>query len=715
MPPASYDLRDQGKLTPVRDQGNFGTCWTFATYGSMESCLLPGETWDFSENNLAWNAGYDWGFDEGGNYTMSNAYLGRWDGPIRESDDAYGSGAHDPSGLTKQKHVQDVLVLAPKNGTSSDDIKNALMTYGAIGTYVYWNDSYYASGSASYYYPGSEDSNHAVTIVGWDDSYAASNFYPTPPGNGAFIIRNSWGPSWGDGGYFYCSYYDTWAGVDAWCFSGTEATSNYSGIYDYDPLGCTTYVGWSGETSVYLVNSFTADKTENITAAAVYAAYAGTAYEVWAGASKTSMTKRGTGVFTNAGYHTVDLSTPLPVSSGQAFAVGFKVTGAAGEEYLAPCEYPFDGWSSGATAAAGQSSLSFDGSTWYDLVVDVYANTNLCVKAFAGGSAPPVDPHIDALSPSHGTAGSTVVIMGTDLGASGTVSFGGTPASTSSWASTAIVATVPAGSGTVNVTVSTGGKTSNAVSFTYDAPPTDPVVTGVSPNHGTAGTTVVITGTNLGTSGTVNFGGASASTSTWASTAIVATAPAGSGTVQVTVSTGGKTSNGMSFTYDAPPTDPVVTMSHPQHGCRRQRSRDHRHQPRHQRHGLLRRDQRCDRELERHGDRRYGAERSRPRAGERHRRDRGQDLERHHLHRHRRCSPADLHIQLSRRPCQVAQPRPAGDLHRHRHRRRRRRAALLRRRQHLVRHGPRCLRHAQLPGRGRPLLGRRHDDLLQGP
>jgi len=48
--PVSYDLRTQGKLTPVRDQSTGNTCWTFATYGSVESNLLPEETNDFSEN-----------------------------------------------------------------------------------------------------------------------------------------------------------------------------------------------------------------------------------------------------------------------------------------------------------------------------------------------------------------------------------------------------------------------------------------------------------------------------------------------------------------------------------------------------------------------------------------------------------------------------------------------------------------------------------------
>ncbi|MDP3564398.1 MAG: C1 family peptidase, partial [Methanoregula sp.] len=56
----SFDLRTSGKVSPVKDQTYFGTCWAFATFGSLESTLIPvNPTPDFSEKNLANLAGFD--------------------------------------------------------------------------------------------------------------------------------------------------------------------------------------------------------------------------------------------------------------------------------------------------------------------------------------------------------------------------------------------------------------------------------------------------------------------------------------------------------------------------------------------------------------------------------------------------------------------------------------------------------------------------------
>ncbi|MET9024106.1 IPT/TIG domain-containing protein [Nocardia sp. NPDC004168] len=166
-------------------------------------------------------------------------------------------------------------------------------------------------------------------------------------------------------------------------------------------------------------------------------------------------------------------------------------------------------------------------------------------------------PTLTAVVPNSGVAagGTTVVITGTGLSTATAVTFGGTPATSFTVNSnTQITAVAPAGTGIVSVTVTTAGGTSNGLPYTYIPVPT---LTTVVPNIGPAagGTTVVITGTGLtGTTG-VDFGGAPATSFTVDSnTQITAVAPAGTGTVQVTATTSGGTSNGLPYTYIAVPT-----------------------------------------------------------------------------------------------------------------------------------------------------------------
>ncbi len=119
--PASYDLRALGGVTPVRDQGSCGSCWTFSTYGSLESWVRERELErDFSENNLKNYHGFDWTPCYGGNDDMSIAYLTRWwSGPVSEANDPYHDWDDRPSpGGTPQKYVENIWRFS-----NSTDIK----------------------------------------------------------------------------------------------------------------------------------------------------------------------------------------------------------------------------------------------------------------------------------------------------------------------------------------------------------------------------------------------------------------------------------------------------------------------------------------------------------------------------------------------------------------------------------------------------------------
>jgi len=242
--PTSYDLRALGRVAPVKDQGACGSCWAFATYSSLESWFLSKhgtETWDFSENNLKNRHGFNWAHCDGGNHFISTAYLARWSGPIAESDDPYNpASGFSPSGLKEKKHLGTVLMIPVRSGPlDNDNIKQAVMDYGAMYTSMYYGSTYFNSTYKSYYYSGGANSNHAVAIVGWNDNFPKTNFNsPNPSGNGAWIVRNSWGTGWGESGYFYISYYDTKIGKDNASFINAQDPNSTN--YQYDPLGIVT-------------------------------------------------------------------------------------------------------------------------------------------------------------------------------------------------------------------------------------------------------------------------------------------------------------------------------------------------------------------------------------------------------------------------------------------------------------------------------------------
>jgi PGF-pre-PGF domain-containing protein len=394
--PARYDLRDENGVTAVRDQGQAGSCWAHASTASLESYLLynRSETWDFSENNeknvLAYTYphGFDRDADGGGNAFMASAYFTRWSGPVLESDDQYNDLSGDsPSNIPASKHVQEVLFIPLRQSAlDNDGIKFALQQYGAVHVSMSWYNEAYNSSFSSYYYNGSSSGGgHAVTIVGWDDNYDRNNFTDVAPGNGAFIVKNSWGDSWGDDGYFYASYNDTKFGrrYDSAVFTA-ENVSNYDRIYQYDELGLTDNLGYNN-ISAYGANIFTASSNETLEAVSFYTADSNSFYNisVYLDPESDPINDSGpvsvqNGTLAFAGYHTIDLETNVSLNSGQNFSVVVKFTTPA-YNYPLPAECPQSGYSSNAHAEAGQSYISCNGIEWDDISE---SDVNVCIKAF---------------------------------------------------------------------------------------------------------------------------------------------------------------------------------------------------------------------------------------------------------------------------------------------------------------------------------------------
>lgn len=384
--PAHYNLREAGRVTPVRSQSPFGTCWAFASYGSLESCLMPAESRYFSVNNLANRHGFDYGYDDGGGWTMSAAYLARWDGPADEADDPYPNPGFDPPGIEVQKHINAVYCI-PRTGTLDDSLlKQAVMDYGAVYVAFYWDESGYNNATKSYYYSGTNRSqNHAVAMAGWDDAFGRTNFSPQAPGDGAFIIKNSWGTNWAESGYFYMSYYEPtfWGGV---AFYGTENPSNLNVNYQYDPLGWVTSFGYSNN-AAWGANIFTTTSAVAIRAVGLYTPSANTQCQILLysdvvpGVPRSGLLQAVQTVeLPLAGYHTIALDSQVALSRDTRFSVVVGMY-APGCLWPLPGEMAVAGFSSRAAASPGQSYMSFDGTNyWYD-VTDYDASVNFCFKA----------------------------------------------------------------------------------------------------------------------------------------------------------------------------------------------------------------------------------------------------------------------------------------------------------------------------------------------
>ena len=401
--PSSYDLRTWGLVTPVKNQGNCGSCWAFATYGSLESWILgkDGVTWDFSENNLKNCHGFNWTGCAGGNRWMSTAYLTRWSGPIDENDDPYHAYQEACTlGLKEEKHVETVLFIPDRaNSLDNDNIKKAIMNYGAMYTTMYWDDYYYNDYYHTYYYNGTIDkSNHAVAIVGWNDNFDKKLFNTSPSGNGAWIVKNSWGTNWGENGYFYVSYYDSNIGKYNASFIDAEEPYDYN-IYQYDPLGNTKNFGY-GKNTAWGANIFTATSNQALISVGFYTLAVDTSYEVYiydtfSSGSFSDLLGSKSGTLSCPGYHTIDLDSPIPLTKGDDFAVVVKFT-TPGYNYPIPIEYPISGYSDGATAKQGESYVSKDGISWTDITtISGYSNTNVCIKAIA--QPIPISEHLTGL------------------------------------------------------------------------------------------------------------------------------------------------------------------------------------------------------------------------------------------------------------------------------------------------------------------------------
>lgn len=333
--PSRFDLRDFGWVSSVKNQGAIGACWTFGTCGSLESALLKAADteYDFSENNVQ-NSMIKYSIyghtieNEGGTEFMGAGYLLSWLGMFPSRYDSYDElGKISPLISTNEDiHIQDMIFVHPRmNSTDNNQLKDALIKYGGlwVGYNAQQQAPYYNSKTAAQYYNGTEEANHAVLLVGWDDSYSKDNFMITPPGDGAFILKNSWGTDFGDEGYLYISYYDTQF-VRGYPAIGVivNNTVSYNKNYQIDITGMDKYENFN-LSQVYYANEFEALGNDLIAAVGTYFNNSGEKYEISIYVNDIlKHTQSGISAF--SGFSTIKLNNYIPVNKGDLFRAVIK-------------------------------------------------------------------------------------------------------------------------------------------------------------------------------------------------------------------------------------------------------------------------------------------------------------------------------------------------------------------------------------------------------
>ena len=194
--PTVFDWRDSAGVTPVKNQGSCGSCWAFCAMGALEAMAkIYGEIeLDLSEQQILSCKSYGWGCDGG---WMSDAYeLFRDFGSVSEECMPYHANDTDPC-IQEQCEVLAKITGWTPVANNVDAIKTALLTGPVACAMTVYNDFFnYSEGC--YEHLGLDPVNHGVLLVGWNDTLCGDD--------GAWIAKNSWGPGWGMGGFFYIKY-----------------------------------------------------------------------------------------------------------------------------------------------------------------------------------------------------------------------------------------------------------------------------------------------------------------------------------------------------------------------------------------------------------------------------------------------------------------------------------------------------------------------------
>jgi len=208
--PTSFDWRDvPGGNTPVKNQGSCGSCWAFGTVAPLEILISThcGKTVDLSEQYLVSCNENGWGC--GGGWFAHDYH--QWKIPATKAETDAGAVLYTSfpyvasNALCNGPHshpykINSSTYISGYGVPSVGAIKQAIYNYGPVSAAVcvgsafqgYWTGIFNANATCS------GTVNHAVALVGWNDDQG--------PDNGYWILKNSWGPGWGESGYMRIRY-----------------------------------------------------------------------------------------------------------------------------------------------------------------------------------------------------------------------------------------------------------------------------------------------------------------------------------------------------------------------------------------------------------------------------------------------------------------------------------------------------------------------------
>ena len=377
-------------ITSIKNQNPYGTCWAFAFIGASEASIykqgLGTADTDLSEWQLA------------------TRRVANWQGLTEEARAPYTTVLKNPNATLPNTvaYGQDAYHLENSYWVSMKDrtiVKQLIQEYGACGSSYYSANEYYSTGMqnsletsepVAVYCPHKNDTNHAITIIGWDDTYSRENFGEhKPDADGAWYCKNSWGSNWSKDGYFWISYEDIPLLNSNAYFYEYGCTDNYDHNYQYDG-GVVNYEYGSSRGYQYQANRYVATYSQSLKAVGFYtsdALYQCTIliYKNCTADNPSSGTLMLTQKAdqTYAGFHTVVLDKPIILGKGESFSVVIKQLTSSKETGRIPVDVSVSGswYENVSVSEEGQSFVSPNGTDWTDISADG-GNENCRIKAY---------------------------------------------------------------------------------------------------------------------------------------------------------------------------------------------------------------------------------------------------------------------------------------------------------------------------------------------